>query len=406
MARPYGLWLDALRDLPTDGLDGETLEQAAPLLAARAADGGGNREHLFAAAAALVSRLAALRPLVLVFDDLQWIDEGSAALLHYVVRSLDASAPVVAAGAARAGELDDNTWAKGLLQSLARAGWVRRHALAPLADADARRLVEAAPLDAAEAARRAGGNPLYLLELARAAHLGGGDAGSEGLSALIDARLQALDAAARDLLGWAAAIGGELRPELLAAAAGLPLADVLARLDRFEQRGLLVETAQGRFDFAHDVVRQVVYRRLSQPRRQSIHRQFARALGAAAADDPWLHGEVVRHAALADDVPGTVRACVAAATHCLRMFANGQAGAVADQGLARIGELAPGAERVELEIDLLRLRVAAAAGPGGRRLPAACRADRTRDRRGRGARAARAGIGRLGDPVVLAPTVG
>jgi hypothetical protein len=142
-------------------------------------------------------------------------------------------------------------------------------------------------------------------------------------------------------------------------------------------------------------VRQVVYRGLSQPRRQAIHRQCARALVAAAADDPWLHGEVVHHATLADDALGMVRACLATATHCLRVFANGQAGAVADQGLARIAALAPGAERVALEIGLLRARVAAAAGPGGRRLPAL--AERIEARSGRGAGAARRGGRGLAD---------
>jgi predicted ATPase len=165
-------------------------------------------------------------------------------------------------------------------------------------------------------------------------------------------------------------MGGELRPELLAAAAGRSVADVLARLERFAQRGLLRPTGTGRFDFAHDLVRRVVYRALSQPRRQAIHRQCARALTAAAAEDPWLHGEIVRHAELAGDALGAVRACLAAGEHCLRVYANAQAGAVAERGLTRIGDLAPGSERVTLEIALLRLRVTAAAGPGGRPLPA------------------------------------
>jgi DNA-binding SARP family transcriptional activator len=368
MVRPYGLWLDALRGLSAEGVPADTLAQAAPLLAGQATEGG-NRERLFDAAATLVGRLAALQPLVLLFDDLQWIDEGSAALLHYVARTLDARAPVVLAGAARAGEIEDNPWAKGLLQSLSREVGVRRQALGPLTEPNARALLDGAVPDVADALRMAGGNPLYLAELARAARRGA-DAGGRGVDELIEARLHALDESGRDLLGWAAAMGGELRPELLAAAAGRSVAEVLARLERFEQRGLLRSTGEGRFDFAHDLVRQVVYRALSQPRRQTIHRQCARALVAASTEDPWLHGEIVRHAGLAGDTLGAARACLAAGEHCLRVFANAQAGAVAERGLAWVGELPTGGERVTLEIALLRLRVAAAAGPGGRRLPA------------------------------------
>ncbi|NRF67288.1 AAA family ATPase [Aquincola sp. S2] len=372
MVRPYGLWLDALRALPADTLGSELRAQAAPLLTGRAA-AGGDRERLFGAAAELVAHLAAQRPTVLLLDDLQWIDEGSAALLHYVMRSLPANAPLLVAGAARSGELDDNAWAKGLLQSLARGGSLKRQPLAPLDEAEAHALIGRAPLDAAEAVRLAGGNPLYLLELVRAAAHTTDNAtepGPGGIAALVDERLQALDPPVRDLLGWAAAFGGALRPELLAAAADLPLAELLSRLEWLERRGLLAAGGAGRLDFAHDIVRQAVYRALSQPRRQAMHRRCARVLCASATDDPGLHGEVVHHAALAQDAPAATRACLAAGDHCLRVFANGQAAALAERGLRTVEALPPGPERIELEIGLLRLRVAAAAGPGGRRLPA------------------------------------
>lgn len=368
MVRPYGVWLDALRGVSTAGVPADTLAQAAPLLAGQAAEGG-NRERLFDAAAVLVRSLSALQPLVLLLDDLQWIDESSAALLHFLARTLDAGSAVLLAGAARAGEIDDNPWARGLLQSLARAGGVQRMDLGPLGETDARALLGVAPIDAADALRQTGGNPLYLIELASAARRGADGAG-RSVDALIDSRLRSLDDGARDLLAWAAAMGRELRPDLLAAAAGLPVAEVLARLERFERHGLVAPTGQGHFDFAHDLVRQGVYRSLSQPRRRAIHRQIAHALIAASAEDPWLHGEIVRHAGLANEPLAAARACLAAGEHCLRVFANPQAAAVAEHGLAHVGELAAGAERVRLEIGLLRLRVVAAASPGGRRLPA------------------------------------
>lgn len=368
MVRPYGVWLDALRGVSTAGVAGDTLAQAAPLLAGQAAEGG-NRERLFDAAAALVRSLAAQQPLALLLDDLQWIDEGSAALLHFLARTLDARSAVLLAGAARAGEINDNPWAKGLLQSLARGGGVQRMDLGPLGEADARALLGVVPIDAADAWSQTGGNPLYLIELASATQRGA-DGSGRSLDALIDERLRSLDDGARDLLAWAAAMGRELRPDLMAAAAGLPVAQVLARLERFERHGLVVPTGQGHFDFAHDLVRQVVYRSLSQPRRRAIHRQIAHALIAASAEDPWLHGEIVRHAGLANETLAAARASLAAGEHCLRVFANPQAAAVAERGLAHVGELVPGAERVRLEIGLLRLRVAAAASPGGRRLPA------------------------------------
>ncbi|MFO1268930.1 MAG: AAA family ATPase [Rubrivivax sp.] len=91
MVRPYGMWLDALRALPTAGIDAETLSRAAPLLAGRAGGESGDRSdraRLFEAAAALLRAAAARQPLAVLLDDLQWIDEGSAALLHHLVRTL------------------------------------------------------------------------------------------------------------------------------------------------------------------------------------------------------------------------------------------------------------------------------------------------------------------------------
>lgn len=362
--RPYGLWLDTLREAPSEGMASETLERAAPLLRGQAG-GGSSREQLFDAAVALIGGLAALQPLALVFDDLQWIDETSAALLHFLSRIVD-TASVLLAGAARAGEVDDNRAAGSLLQSLQREGGLQMLELGPLSEAEARLLLDGAALDPVDALRQSGGNPLYLIELARAARRGA-DGNGHSVEALIAQRLHALEPAHRELLTWAAAMGRELRVELLATIAGMPLPQVLTGLERMERRGLIASCGDGsHFDFTHDLVRQTAYRTLSQPRRRTVHRQIAQMLIAASVQDPALQGEVVRHAALAGDHLWTARACLAAGEHCLRLFANAQAFEVADRGLTHVDELAAGAERTRLEIGLLRLRMAAAAGPAGR----------------------------------------
>ena len=395
--RPYGYWLDALRGVPTASIGARVLAQAAPLLerhgaseradpgpAVRPGDPGANsdhgthaassaaatsREQLFDAAAALLAELARAQPLVVVIDDLQWIDAVSAALLHFVARRLaDAGLPVLFAAAARAGEIDDNTGAKGLLQSLAREQALLQIELHPLAEDAVRQGFGAQLADVGEALRASGGNPLLLIELARASHPGAA-ADGRSLETLIADRLRAFDDAARDLLGWAAALGGEFGVDRLAAAMALPVPEVLARLALFERRGLLHAGADGNFDFNHGMVRQVVYRGLSTPRRRALHRQIARACDEASAGDPWQHGAVVHHASQAGDAPLATRAALAAGQHWLRVFANVEAAQVAERGLALLDQLPIGAERVRLEVGLLRLRVAAAAAPGGRRLP-------------------------------------
>lgn len=366
--RPYGFWLDALRGVATEGASADVLERAAPLLGGSA--GAVSREHLFDAAAALLGVLSQERSLAVIVDDLQWIDDASAALLHFVARRLaDPPMPVLFAAAARAGEVDDNAAAKGMLQSLMRERVLQRIDLCPLGEADVRHWLGDRLADVAEALRDSGGNPLYLIELARAVAAAAPHSG-QSLDALIDDRVRVLDDASRDLLGWAAALGGEFSVERLAGATALPVGEVLGRIAQFERRGLVRATADGGFDFAHALVRQTVYRALSTPRRRALHRQIARAFAAASVEDPWLHGVVVHHASLAGDALVASRAALAAGEHWLRVFANVEAAQVAERGLALLDDVALGAERARLEIGLLRLRVAAAAAPGGRRLPA------------------------------------
>jgi DNA-binding SARP family transcriptional activator len=365
--RPYGFWLDALRGLPTEELSEQVLASVAPLMGGQA--GAVSREQLFDAAAALLAEIAARQPLAVIVDDLQWIDDASAALLHFVARRLaDPALPVLFVAAARAGEVDDNAGAKGLLQSLARERTLLRLELKPLAEEDVRRWLGDRLPDVPMALRDSGGNPLFLIELARAAE-GGRARSGRALDALIGDRLRALDEASRDVLGWAAALGGGFGAERLADATALPLTEVLGRIGLLERRGLLRAHDDGDFDFAHGLVRQAVYRTLSTARRRAQHRQIARALIAASGDNPWLHGEVVHHACLAGDALVATRAALAAGEHWLRVFANQEAAQVAQRGLVLLDELAPGSERARLEIGLLRLHVAAASAPGGRRLP-------------------------------------
>jgi hypothetical protein len=322
----------------------------------------GDRTRLFAAAAELMKSLAAQQPLVLILDDVQWLDEGSSALLHYLERSADQGTRLLIAGAARQGEIDDNQWAKGLVHSLARDRHLQRCILDPLnADDVALLLSRAAPTaDAKAVHRQSGGNPLFILTLAEAK--ADGAAGEElSWQALTADRVERLDENSRELIAWAAATGREFRLEMLAAAMNLPETELMMRVDHLERRGLLMSTGEGYYDFAHDLVREAVYRGLSHPRRRAMHRQIARVLEAAAVNDTSLYGALVHHASQAGDAALTVRACIAAAEHCLRVFANAQAVTAAERGLGMLEKLSAGAERVTAHIALLKLRIVATA---------------------------------------------
>ena len=96
LIRPFAMWNDAMRSAPAlelkDLFSGEERVE---------------REQLFANLNSIVSSLTQQKPLVILFDDMQWCDESSAAVLHYILRS-NRQLPLLLVAAARTSELRDN----------------------------------------------------------------------------------------------------------------------------------------------------------------------------------------------------------------------------------------------------------------------------------------------------------
>ena len=88
-ARPYGAWIDALRAIPVDRIPAALrtgLALLRPDLGPAPADNLIDRTRLFDAVAALLRHLSEQHPTVLLLDDLQWFEDASVALLHYLLR--------------------------------------------------------------------------------------------------------------------------------------------------------------------------------------------------------------------------------------------------------------------------------------------------------------------------------
>lgn len=370
--RPYGCWADALVPLLEAIADPSAHRDLALFLPSGEIPvaSEGSRTRLFAAVATLLSAGAAQRPLVLLIDDLQWIDEASFALLHYVLRASDGQERFFFAGSARPDEMNDNPWCKRVLSALMRNGSIRQIKLVPLDAGESAQFFgpDANAGDVAAALRQSGGNPLFLTELANAGHHGLHPPG-RALDALIGDRIARLDDAERDLIVFASATARDFKPELLGAAMDLPEVQLMQRINRLESCGLLKPGSEGRFDFAHDVIRQTTYRSLSQPRRRLIHRQIARALDAAARRDRSLSGELAFHAGAAADHALAVQAAIAAGEHCQRLFANAAAIDAADRGLGHLAQLPAGPDFAHWHMALLKVKVFATASPGIRLKP-------------------------------------
>jgi DNA-binding SARP family transcriptional activator/predicted ATPase len=368
MMRPFGLWVDLLRAAGVVAGAGGSSELGflLPELG-QPAQAPADLSHLFDAVVRQLTEWARQTPLLVLLDDIQWMDEASSALLHYALRLLR-PLPVGVACTARSAELERNAAIAQVLQAVSREQRLHRFHLQPLdlsQTADLVRRSQAIGPDRLSEAeveqvfRDSGGNPLYALEMARVLAQDGAIAPAT-LEGLICDRLGQLDETARDFLPWAAALGRRFDPATVARIADYPLPRLITTVEQLEQRAIIrpqagADAAMG-YDFAHDRVRQVVYQQLSEPRRRLIHGQIAQHLQAAAAQDEGLAVEVAYHAALAHDYALAAAATLGAAERCLRLFAYSEAFALARQGIDHCQQLET-VTQVPLRAHLLRVCV-------------------------------------------------
>lgn len=242
--------------------------------------------------------LRAVGPALVVVDDLQWVDDLSLALCHYLVRAAEAGGQPLALIAA--GRPTPN--ATSLVGSLAQvlpAERLRQLELRPLASEEAVALVKAlAPTVgddvARELAERSGGSPFWLEAL-----VGSGGADVQA-GRLVTARLRGASADASELLALLAVAA---RPVALADAANLSGWE----LGRAEQaarelltRGIAVE-AGGTLRLAHDLIRGAAVDEIPEDRRRDLHRLLGDWLAGIAGSEVQRLREAVGHRQVAGE---------------------------------------------------------------------------------------------------------
>jgi DNA-binding SARP family transcriptional activator len=359
--RPYGPWIDALRHLPRIAF-GDTLRaELAPLLPELGGEKeNGSRERLFGAVCELIAaRAHSAPPVVLLFDDVQWMDEASVELLHYAAR-MNPHRPVLIALAARAAELPDNRFVTRLLRVLRRWEVVEELPIPPLNAAETGELIrQVSPgADADPIFAESGGNPLFALEIARALpHRG--DRSRTTLTELVRDRIDRLPAEASDVVRWAAVLGKTIAPRRLEKLLAIAADRLATAIETLLRHGLFVPLPGGEpaYAFGHDVVRHTVYADLSAPRRRLMHLQVAKVLSAEETTDEALITDIAHHAAFGGESAMAARACVAAGWRCLRLFAAAEAQGFARRGICYAEEL-PELERVQLQLELAEITIA------------------------------------------------
>lgn len=373
-SRPYGPWIDALRRLPPVAIGSALGAELAPLLPELGVGAGGqwNRDRLFGAVVELIAaRVHSAPPVLLVLDDLQWCDDASAELLHYAAR-MHRHRPVLVALAARDGELPDNEPMLRVLRSLRRDGVLDEIDVAPLTAEETAELIggSAPGTDPQRVFAESAGNPLFALEVARSLPHRQDNVPST-LRQLVRDRVDRLPPDVGEVLRWGAVLGQTFPVRRLAEVTPIDGERMVSAVEVLARHGLLrpvPAAAQpgGAYAFSHDVVRQVVYGELSEPRRRLMHLRIVKALQGLTGDEQssrvddgaCLVEELAHHAALAGEAQIAARACLSAGRRCVRLFAGTEADAMARRGIHYAQQLGE-PEQVKLLIELAEVRYAA-----------------------------------------------
>jgi DNA-binding NtrC family response regulator/tetratricopeptide (TPR) repeat protein len=297
------------------------------------------------------------QPVVLVVENLHWIDPTSEAYMASLVEQLLGARLLLL-----------TTYRPGYRPPWMDKSMATQIALRPLTPHDSHRLVQSVcqrlqvPRPAADhLLAKAEGNPLFLEELVQAV-LAHPDAPSldipETIQGVLMAHLDRLPEAPKRLLQRAAVLGRDVPHWLLETlwdGAG-DLGAHLQALQRLEWLYARLDTAEPGYRFTHALTQDVAYASVPHHQRQALHRQAGRALEARysgrleAALEPLAY-----HYAQSAESDKAVEYLTRQADRAVHSFAHGEAATLLQDALAHAAHLTTAnRERCLLEVSLRR----------------------------------------------------
>jgi class 3 adenylate cyclase/tetratricopeptide (TPR) repeat protein len=319
-------------------------------------------------------------PLLLVFEDLHWIDGETQALLDGLVESLPAARLLLLVN-----YRPEYTHAWG------SKTYYRQLRIDPLSAGSAGELLDALlgtdeGLDPLKRLliERTEANPLFLEEGVRSLVETGaleGECGAYRLTrpierltipatvqAILAARIDRLTPEAKRLLQGAAVIGKDVALPLLLAIADAPEHEVRAELTRLQGAEFLYEATlfpDLEYTFKHALTHEVAYQGLLQDRRRDLHARITEAIERLAAERIAEQSERLAHHALHGELwEKAVAYLHQAGLRAMARAANREAVSYLERALATLRHLPETRRRSELAIDI-RTEVRNALAPLG-----------------------------------------
>ena len=303
------------------------------------------------------------RPIILAVEDLQWIDQPSEDALTSLAESL-VGHPVMFITTYRPGyrppSLDRSYASQIELDRLTAADSLEViHSVVPEQ--------ELAPGLAQMIVARADGVPFFLEELARAVadhpELRSDIMVPNTIQGVLEARLDRLPDAEKQLLQVASVIGKDVPVSLLQAVAGVPeesLRSSLSRLQFTEFIYLRKVSPVEEYTFKHALTHDVIYQSLPAPRRQALHGIVGRSIEDLYPDQVEEQAVVLAyHYSRSNYRDDAIKYALLAGDRAARVYANAEAATYYDQALTlnRARTASPERQRVEIDASIKRASV-------------------------------------------------
>jgi class 3 adenylate cyclase len=325
------------------------------------------KEKMLDALLRLLEDVARQQPLLIVFEDLHWMDPTSRELLDRVMAGLE-RLPVLLIATFRP-EFNPPWAGQAHVTTLALTRLSRREGAALVRQLVGETVLPADILD--EIVERTDGVPLFLEEVTQVVLEAGGTASAHGalsavggarfavpatLQASLMARLDRLGLAAREVAQTGGAIGRDFPYDLLIAAAPRGEAESRAALGQLVAAGLVFQRGTppaAAYQFKHALVQDTAYSTLLRGPRQALHGRIAAALDKRMREAGDGEPEILaHHFAEAGQPERAATYWLDAGRREAGRSANIEAIAHLRRGIAALAPVAETPERLRLELAL------------------------------------------------------
>jgi len=266
------------------------------------------RDRLFEAVSQFVTNISKESPLLVILDDLQWTDQSSLLLLHYLARGVQKE-PMLLLGTYRHTDIDEKHALSPVLTELNRERLLQPIRLRRMSPNDTSEMIKQilgqddVPREFCESLyEKTGGNPFFIEETIKSLQEEEiifreenrwmiKDTSRiefpETVKRVIKTRIGRLDEPSQNILTMASFLGKDFTFEALRGVMGFEEEKLLESMERILKTGLIKERivrGEESYSFADAVIREVVHEEVSLLRHKKLHGVVGCALEKVYAD--------------------------------------------------------------------------------------------------------------------------